>query len=235
MTLSALLGGGLFLLLSYLGAAIPFGVVVTTLYGGDADIRTTGSGNIGGTNVARVYGWRLAALVITLDAAKGFVPVALARLWWPGAGIGWWAAVLAACFLGHCFPVYLEFRGGKGVATSAGGLLAMAPRVAVLAGALWLVLLAATGRSSVAALGATAGAIGVALWLDPWVAPVVVGIGLAVMATHVPNIRRLVRGEEGSVVRPVRWGRASALPPEPGVLLQQGPTGGPPVAAFLDR
>jgi acyl phosphate:glycerol-3-phosphate acyltransferase len=215
-------------------AAVPFGLVVTTLYGGEADIRTSGSGNIGGTNVARVYGWRLAGTVIALDAAKGFVPVALARLWWPEAGIAWPALVLATCFVGHCFPVYLEFRGGKGVATSAGGLVALAPRVALLAGALWVLLLAATGRSSIAALGATAGAIGIALWLDPWVAPVVVAIGVAVMATHVPNIRRLLRGEEGSVVRPVRWGRASALPPDPEMLLQQGPTGGPAVGAFLD-
>lgn len=208
--------------------------MVTTLYGGESDIRTTGSGNIGGTNVARVYGWRLAIAVILLDAAKGFVPVALARLWWPDAGLWWPALVLATCFVGHCFPVYLEFRGGKGVATSAGGLVALSPRVALLAGALWLVLLGATGRSSVAALGATFGAIGFALWLDPWVAPVVVAIGLAVMATHIPNIRRLIRGEEGSVVRPVRWGRVSAVRPDPDVLLHQGPTGGPPVAAWRD-
>ncbi|MEQ1506740.1 MAG: glycerol-3-phosphate acyltransferase, partial [Myxococcota bacterium] len=200
-----MLAGGLFLGLSYLVAAIPFGIVITTLYGGEADIRSAGSGNIGGTNVARLYGWRLAVAVIALDAAKGFVPVALARGWWPTAGVWWPALVLA---VGHCFPVYLEFKGGKGVATSAGGLLALSPTVAVGALAAWIGLLGVTGRSSVAALGATATAIGLAAWLAPSLVWVVVAIGVGVAATHVPNVRRLIRGEEGAVVRPVKWGRA---------------------------
>lgn len=216
-------------------AAIPFGVVVTTLYGGEADIRTSGSGNIGGTNVARVYGWRLAGLVIALDAAKGFVPVFLARAWWPDAGLWWPTVVLATCFVGHCFPVYLEFRGGKGVATSAGGLVAISPTVALLAGALWVAVLGVTGRSSAAALAATASAVLLALWLDPPVAPVAGVIGAAVIGTHIPNLRRLVRGEEGAVVRPVRWSRASRALPDPAALLDQGPTGGPTVVAWKAR
>lgn len=230
--ISAVLGGLLFLVTAYLVAAIPFGVVVTTLYGGDSDIRTTGSGNIGGTNVARVYGWRLAALVILLDAAKGFVPVALARVWWPDVGLWWPAVVLAACFVGHCFPVYLEFRGGKGVATSAGGLAALSPTVTLLSAAVWVGVLGATGRSSVAALVATTSALGFAWWFDARLVPIIAAVGVGVVATHIPNLRRLVRGEEGTVVRPVRWSRASRALPDPEALLHQGPTGGPAVPAW---
>jgi glycerol-3-phosphate acyltransferase PlsY len=208
-------------------AAIPFGVVVTTLYGGEADIRTAGSGNIGATNVARVYGWRLAGTVIALDAAKGFAPVLLARLWWPDAGLWWPAVVLATCFFAHCFPVYLEFRGGKGVATGAGGLLALSPWVTVPAAAVWVGLLGLTGRSSAAALGATSAAIAIAMWFDPPMVPVVAAMALGVIATHVPNIRRLIRGEERPVVRPVRWARAGHERSDPTALLHQGPSGGP--------
>jgi acyl phosphate:glycerol-3-phosphate acyltransferase len=220
--------------LAYLGAAIPFGVVVTTLYGGEADIRTAGSGNIGATNVARVYGWRLAGAVIALDAAKGLVPVLLARAWWPDVGLWWPAVVLATCFLAHCFPVYLEFRGGKGVATGAGGLLALSPWVTLPAAAVWVALLGLTGRSSAAALGATSAAIAIAAWLDPPMVPIVAAMAIGVVATHVPNIRRLVRGEEGTVVRPVRWVRAGHEQGDPSALLHQGPAGGPPVAVWKE-
>lgn len=202
--------------------------MVTTLYGADVDIRATGSGNIGATNVARVYGWRLGIAVIGLDAAKGFLPVLLAKLWWPGAGLWWPASVLATCFVGHCFPVYLEFRGGKGVAVSAGGLLALSPRTALPAIALWIVLLGLTGRSSIAALGATASAIGFALWLDPPIAIVTAILSLGVVATHVPNLRRLILGEERPVIPPVRWGRAGSEQRDPRALLEQGPSGGEP-------
>lgn len=227
-----------FLGLAYLLAAVPFGLVVTTLYGGDADIRTSGSGNIGATNVARVYGWGLALVVLALDAFKGFVPVLLAGAMWPDAGPWWPALVLTTVFLAHCFPIYLEFRGGKGVATAAGGLLALTPWVALSAAVVWALALRLSGRSSIAALAAVVAVVAVAAVVDPDVLPIVLLVAVGIVATHVPNIRRLVRGEEGAVIRPVRWGRASEAHPDPEALLHQGPAGtptAPPVWAERDE
>lgn len=213
----------LFLGLTYLLAAVPFGLVVTTLYGGDDDLRTTGSGNIGATNVARVYGWGMAGWVVLLDVAKGFVPVLLARWIWPESGVLWAGTVVLTAFLAHCYPVYLEFRGGKGVATGAGGLLALSPWVTVPAIAIWMTLLHLFGRSSVAALGAAASLVAVAAWVDRGLLPVVAVLCLGILTTHVPNIRRLIRGEENTVVQPVTWGRDTGKATQ---HLSQGPAGG---------
>jgi glycerol-3-phosphate acyltransferase PlsY len=216
-----------YLLATYLVASIPFGLVATTLAGGEVDIRTAGSGNIGGTNVARVYGWRLAGLVTALDVGKGFVPVLLSGVAWPDAGVAWHGAVLLTAFLAHCFPVWLEFHGGKGVATGAGGLLALTPIAAVPAVLVWGGTLAVSGRSSVAALVATLAVVGLVSWLDPEVLPVVVALALGIVLTHVPNLRRLVRGEESTIVRPVSWRRTAAAPDRPSAdqLLREGPAG----------
>lgn len=219
----------LWLVWTYLVASIPFGLVVTTLWGGDEDIRTTGSGNIGATNVARVHGWRLAGAVIALDVAKGFLPVLGARLLWPDAGHLLLGTVLLTAFLAHCFPVWLEFRGGKGVATGAGGLLALAPWVTMPAVAVWLTVLGVSGRSSVAALTATLSIVLFSWWVDPSVLGVVVVLALGILLTHVPNLRRLVRGEESALIRPVRWGRQAPVLDADRVL-EEGPAGqAPPV------
>ncbi len=214
------------LALTYLVASVPFGLVVSTLYGGDDDIRSAGSGNIGATNVARVHGWELGGVVIALDAAKGFLPVLGAVLLWPDASPLAHGLVLLTAFLAHCFPVWLEFKGGKGVATGAGGLVALAPWVAVPGVAVWLATLGASGRSSVAALAATLSIVVFAWWLDPAVLPVVFLLALGILLTHVPNLRRIVRGEESTLVRPVRWGR-----PAPDLdatrVLHEGPAGAP--------
>jgi glycerol-3-phosphate acyltransferase PlsY len=217
----------LFLMLSALVAAIPFGLVVTSLFGGDEDLRTHGSGNIGATNVARVYGWRLAGTVIALDMAKGFLPVAIARWMWPEDDIWFASLTMVTCVLAHCFPPYLDFRGGKGVATGAGGLLALSPYVTVPAVGAWIAILGVTGMSSVAALGATVAAFLVAFTVHPDVLPAVALLGIVIIATHVPNIRRLLRGDESTIIRPVRWGRGVAQADDVSALLQQGPGGGP--------
>jgi acyl phosphate:glycerol-3-phosphate acyltransferase len=191
---------GLYLALAYLLAAVPFGIVITTLYGGDLDIRAAGSGNIGGTNVTRLYGLRLGALVVALDMGKGLVPVAVGRWLWPELG-GWWPSlVLFTCFLGHCFPIYLQFHGGKGVATAAGGLAALSPWVLFPSALVWLVVLKLSGRSSLAALTATGSLLGFAWWLDPPLLPTVALLCLAILFTHRANVGRLVHGAEPPLV-----------------------------------
>jgi glycerol-3-phosphate acyltransferase PlsY len=216
--------------LTYLVAAIPFGLVLTTLYGGEVDIRSAGSGNVGATNVARVYGWRLGLAALALDVGKGAFFTLVARLAWPDVGLWFAGSVAAVAFLAHCFSVYLEFRGGKGVATGAGGMLAISPVPTVLAMLVWGVVLKLSGRSSVAALLAATSLIGWSLWLDPRATPVVLFLAGGIAYTHVSNIRRLMAGEEAQVVRSVRWGRRNA--PDAADVLEQGPAGdasAPPV------
>lgn len=214
-----------YLLLVFLAASVPFGLVVSTLYGGQVDIRLAGSGNVGATNVARVYSWRLAGPVLLLDLAKGLVPVLLLPLFFPEAGLWLQSAVVLTAFLGHCFTPYLEWQGGKGVATGAGGLLAVMPAPTLIAGGVWLLTLMGTGRSSVAALFAVLGVVAASALLAPGKLPLVVVLGVAVALRHVSNIRRLVRGTETTVVRPVRWGRERSEEAEARDLLEQDPAG----------
>lgn len=209
--------------LTYLVAAVPFGLVLTTLYGGEVDIRSTGSGNIGATNVARVYGWKLGLASLVLDLLKGALFVLGARLLWPEVGLWWPALVAGVAFLAHCFSVYLEFRGGKGVATGAGGMLAISPVPTLLAMAVWGLVLRLTGKSSVAALVAAVSLVGWCWLLDPAATWVVLLLVLGIAYTHMSNIRRIVAGEESQVVRPVRWGRKKEV--DPAELLEQGPSG----------
>jgi glycerol-3-phosphate acyltransferase PlsY len=199
-----------YLLLVYLIAAIPFVLILTTVWGNGVDLRMAGSGNIGATNVARVFGWRIAAATLLLDLSKGLLPVLLAPFFGLDGMV--WATVIAmVAFLGHCYPVYLEFRGGKGVATGAGGMLGIAPIPTAIAVGIWALLLAISGKSSVASLCALTATLFLA-----------VGITL----THTPNIRRLVRGEESEVVRPVRLGNRGTTELTAEEALSQGPGGG---------
>lgn len=213
----------LYLALVYLVAAVPFGLVVTTLYGGDVDVRAAGSGNIGATNVARVYGWTIAVPVLLLDALKGLVPVLLAPWVWD-AGLPWQGVVGLVAFVGHCWPVYLEFRGGKGVATGAGMMLGLAPVPTLFAITLWGAILGLTGRSSIAALGATAGMVALCAWLAPAVLPFAALLAVGIGVRHTTNIGRIVRGEEARITRPVRWNRR-ATGSSAEEALSQGPAG----------
>lgn len=215
-----------FLFLTYVVAAVPFGLVLTTLYGGDADIREAGSGNIGATNVVRVYGWGLAAPVLALDVGKGLVPVLLAHLAFPELGTWWLGLTALVAFLGHCYPVYLAFHGGKGVATGAGAMLGVAPAPTAGAAVVWVGVLLLTGRSSLASLTATASLVGLALLLQPDAVGVAVVLALGILQSHVGNIRRLVAGDEKAILRPVRWGRgARQEAPDPAEVLALGPAG----------
>jgi len=160
------------------------------------DVRKVGSGNIGASNVFRVYGWRLGVSVALLDAAKGFVPV-LVTTQLVGYGTG--VLVGVAAMLGHARPLFLKFRkGGKMVATAGGSFLGLAPPVALVALAVWIVLLLVTRYASVASIVAV-GTMPVTSWLlgYPW--PVIAFASfaaLAVLVLHRANIKRLLHGEE---------------------------------------
>ena len=182
--------------LSYLLGSIPFGVVITRALG-LGDVRKIGSGNIGATNVLRTGNKGAAAATLILDAAKGGVAVLIAR-----AMVGEDAAQVAAlaAFLGHLFPVWLGFKGGKGVATVLGILLALAWPVGVLACATWLVTAAIWRISSLAALAATGLAPGWLVFLDHGDMTVLaVGLGALVWVRHAANIRRLRDGTEPKI------------------------------------
>jgi acyl phosphate:glycerol-3-phosphate acyltransferase len=184
------------LVVGYLLGSIPFGVLITRLAGA-GDVRAIGSGNIGATNVLRTGRKGLAAATLMGDALKGTVAVLLAaHVAGPQAGL---AAALGA-FLGHLFPVWLGFRGGKGVATFLGCLLAVSP-LALLAFALvWLGLAFALRYSSAAALAASAVTplVLLALGLAPAAALFLVLAALLWMK-HAANIRRLLAGTESRI------------------------------------
>jgi len=182
--------------LAYLLGSIPFGLVLTRL-AGYGDIRHIGSGNIGATNVLRTGSRALAALTLLLDAGKGATAVLIARQFGPDmAAI---AAIFA--FLGHLFPVWLRFKGGKGVATAGGVVLAYAWPVGLVALATWFVVAAATRYSSLAALTACALAPVYAWLITRQFQPTEVILVLAVLVIlrHRTNIRRLLRGEESRI------------------------------------
>ena len=182
-----------YLLLGYLFGSIPFGLLLTRA-AGLGDIRAIGSGNIGATNVLRTGNKALAAATLLLDAGKGAAPVLLAA-WLAGRDPALWAGLGAV--LGHLFPVWLGFKGGKGVATSYGVLFAAAWPVGLAAGAAWLIAAAALRRSSLAGLISFALAPFLAWALaDSGVVKLALAIAVLVYARHHANIRRLLAGTE---------------------------------------
>ncbi len=188
------------IVLSYLFGAIPFGLVLGKIRG--VDVRAAGSGNIGATNVNRLLGRKLGALTLGLDALKAVAPMAAAS--WLLAGRAEVVVVTALCgaaaFLGHLFPVYLGFRGGKGVATALGVFLYLNPLAVLVDVVIFVLAVAASGFVSVGSLAAAA-AIPVLVWLlnggpeQVWLA---VFIAVLVWIKHQANIRRLIAGEEKS-------------------------------------
>ncbi|MCA0207326.1 MAG: glycerol-3-phosphate 1-O-acyltransferase PlsY [Proteobacteria bacterium] len=181
---------------AYLLGSIPFGVVITRALG-LGDVRKIGSGNIGATNVLRTGNKGAAAATLLLDAGKGGVAVLIAR-----AIAGSDAAQLAALasFLGHLFPVWLGFRGGKGVATFLGTVLALAWPVGLACCATWLAAFALLRISSASALIATASAAAWLWWLGPQTM-ILLALVLAALVwfRHSTNIRRLMAGTEPRV------------------------------------
>lgn len=183
--------------LAYLLGSVPFGIVMARLFG-LGDLRAIGSGNIGATNVLRTGNKLAAALTLIGDAGKGGAAVLLARgLLGEDAGQ---VAGLAA-FLGHCFPVWLGFRGGKGVATFLGTLLALSLPLGLAACATWLAAAAVGRMSSLAALVAAVSAPLWALWLRPDAWALCAGLAALVLWRHAANIRRIAAGTEPRIGR----------------------------------
>lgn len=187
----------------YLLGSIPFGVVVARV-ASDVDLRRVGSGNIGATNVLRAVGKGAAALTLLGDIGKGALAVGLAR--WTGASAALVAAVGLAAVLGHLFPVWAGFRGGKGVATTLGVILGAMPIIGGLLLVIWLVVAAITRYSSLAALVATA-TMPLLAWLVDG-RPAMIGLSGAllvlVVGRHRENIGRLLAGTEGKIGQKAR-------------------------------
>lgn len=213
------------ILVGYLCGAIPFGLLIGKAKG--VDVRTQGSGNIGATNVGRVVGSNYGLLVFALDLLKGLIPVVLFGQWLSAktqaadsdlagaSGILFWVALAAACIFGHMFPVYLKFKGGKGVATALGVLLGVYPYFtvpALIAFALWVVV---TGISRYVSLGSVVAAtafpilftIAAHIRSETWgttqqLWPMYIFsivIAALVVYRHWSNIKRLLAGTESKI------------------------------------
>ena len=185
------------LAIGYLLGSVPFGLLVTGI-AGKGDVRKAGSGNIGTTNVLRVGGKGLAALTLLLDAGKGAVAV------WLGARFAIGGDILGGmgAFIGHCFPIFLAFRGGKGVATYLGVALALEPLAVAVFALTWVLVAAIFRFSSLAGLAAAFVTPFVPFFLGRWDAGLLLaGMTAIVIAKHEANIARLLRKEEPKIGR----------------------------------
>ncbi|MBA4764885.1 MAG: glycerol-3-phosphate 1-O-acyltransferase PlsY [Erythrobacter sp.] len=206
--------------IGYLFGSIPFGLLLAWM-AGKGDIRNIGSGNIGATNVLRTGSKWLAAATLLLDFWKGLVPVILAgTIWWTvsafsqplgmapislfGTELGRWgipeAAAALGAVMGHCFPIWLKFKGGKGVATNAGVCFGLAWQIGLVYAFVWIAFLAIFRVSSVAGMSAVVAAALAAWWLGfPHFVPVLTVIAILVIWLHRENIKRLAAGTEPKV------------------------------------
>lgn len=193
-----------FLVLAYLMGATPTSYIVARAFH-KIDLRKQGSGNLGATNTFRVLGWRAAVPVIVVDVAKGWVPTAFFPLWDGVDPLEWALAYGAAAIVGHVFSVFVGFKGGKGVATSAGVFLALAPWAVLISAIVWGVVVT---LSRMVSLGSIVAAIllpiAVFVTNEPmtelWLS---LALALFVIYAHRSNVRRLLRGEEHRFSRKV--------------------------------
>ncbi len=197
----------LILVIAYLLGSIPFGLLIVKAFGGD-DIRSKGSGNIGAANVARNAGAFAGTLTLLLDAGKGCLAVWIAERW-TGGNARWMMAAAVAAVIGHIFPVWLKFMGGKGVATGLGVFLPICWEAVVAAAAVWVVVVVFWRYSSLGSIIAAAALpLLVYLFYAPHHAPpdyVILGsilISLLVLWKHRENMARLVTGTESRLGSP---------------------------------
>lgn len=185
---------------SYLIGAVPFALLIGRLQG--VDIRKVGSGNVGATNVFRSVGKGLGVLTFACDVLKGFLPAFLFPIWFPVVHAAENVGLLYGCaaIAGHNWPVYLRFKGGKGVATSAGVLLGVAPPAVGIGLAVWIVVYALARYVSLASIAGALAIPGASWWLygaENWILPsVLTALGLLVIWRHRTNIQRLLNGTE---------------------------------------
>ena len=188
-------------LLGYAFGSIPFGLLLAKA-GGMGDIRSIGSGNIGATNVLRTGSKKLAAATLLLDLAKGLVPVLLAKAMFdqPETALGPVPLAALGAVLGHCFPIWLGFKGGKGVATNAGVSFGLAWPIGLAYALVWIAVAylsrisSLAGMCAVIAAAIAAAALGYAAYV-----PALAIIAVLVLWLHRANIGRLVRGEEPKI------------------------------------
>lgn len=180
---------------AYLIGSLSSAIVLCKL-AGLPDPRSQGSGNPGATNVARIGGKKLAAVVLLLDVVKGVLPVVVARML--DLDTTWLAATAFFAFIGHLYPVFFGFKGGKGVATALGGFLALSPALAGLGLLTWLAVFLASRISSLSALVAAALTPFYSLWLIDSVNArwIILVIAVMLLARHHGNIKRLLAGKE---------------------------------------
>ncbi len=186
------------LILSYLLGSIPFGLVLTRYYAG-IDIRTKGSGNIGFTNVLRVVGKKAAFLTLAGDALKGFMPVVAAKLFFDDNNLAAAAGVIAV--IGHDFPVFLRFKGGKGVATSFGALFGLIAFAGFFTLAIWLTVFYLWKYSSLAAIASYLMLPFIIVFVDFTSTNIAFALFITtlLLIKHIQNIKRLLNGTESKI------------------------------------
>lgn len=181
----------------YLLGSIPFGLLLTR-FSGRGDLRSIGSGNIGATNVLRTGSKALAALTLLLDAAKGAAAVLIAQALWPDGVLH----AAAGALVGHLYPVWLKFRGGKGVAILLGIIAPLLPIAAIVYALLWIGMLLVWRISSVAGMVAAASAPVTAAVMGEWaLLPMLLGFAILVIWKHRENLQRLKDGTEPGIGR----------------------------------
>lgn len=181
--------------LAYLFGSLSSAIILCRI-AGLPDPRTEGSGNPGATNVKRIAGSKLAALVLVIDIVKGSLPVLLAVLL--GLSETWLALVALAAFLGHLYPIFFQFQGGKGVATALGGFIVLSPLLTVAVVSTWVMTFIVTRISSLSAIiAALLAPLYAFIWIDGQIAHSIITVMAALLLyRHRSNIQRLLAGEE---------------------------------------
>jgi len=192
----------LFLISTYLVGAIPFGLLLTKIFL-HKDVRESGSGNIGATNVARVAGKKLGAITLLLDGAKGALMVILARFLFQSASHLhlFLVAVAIISVVGHIYPVYLKFKGGKGVATALAVLIALDASVGYMCVILWIMVFLITRVSAIASLAAISSSIISSIYYEAPFSQIFLCVVLSILIAirHKENIQRLLQGKENKM------------------------------------